>query len=157
MKACFPVAHDRGLDTRVHPHFGSAPMFLVVDTETRETRPVVNGACEHAHGHCQPLAGLAQERVDAVVVGGIGPGALEQLRRAGIPVYRVPAGTVREAIDAIAQGALKPVPEQVGVGEGIGCAGHGHGHDHGHGPGHDAGRGLVRELGGPHRHRHHGE
>ena len=106
-------------------------MFLIVDTETREVRTAVNGACEHQHGHCQPLAALTREPVDAVVIGGIGPGALERLRSANVAVYRAPRGTVREALDGIARGLLRPVDVLAGSGQGIGCDGH-HGADHQH-------------------------
>ncbi len=34
MKICFPVQENEGLGSRVYNHFGSAPMFIVVDTET---------------------------------------------------------------------------------------------------------------------------
>lgn len=133
MRACFPVAHDHGLESRVHPHFGSAPMFLMVDTETHEVRVVVNGACEHQHGHCQPLAALARAPVDAVVVGGIGPGALDRLRSASIAVYRAPQGTVREVLDEIARGLLSPVDVLAGSGKGLGCGGlDGDHHQHRH-------------------------
>ena len=31
MKICFPVAENKGLESPVYNHFGSAPMFLLVD------------------------------------------------------------------------------------------------------------------------------
>ena len=159
MNVVIPVARDRGLDTCVHPHFGSAPKFLIADSETRRTRVVANEACDHGHGHghghCHPLAGLSNERVDAIVVGGIGPGALRQIHRANIPVYWAPQATVGELIDALARGTLDPVPFDARAEQGVGCSGHGHGHRHGDrgGQAHD----LLSAIGGPHRHRHRGE
>jgi predicted Fe-Mo cluster-binding NifX family protein len=142
MRACFPVAHDRGLESRVYPHFGSAPLFLVVDADTRAVRAVANGHSEHEHGHCNPLDALAGEKVDAVVVGGIGPGALGQLREAGISVYHTSRATVGEALDAIARGAPLPVvaedSHRCGHGGGSG-SGHGHRCREHHGAGHGRG------------------
>jgi len=137
MKACFPVAHDRGLDSVVHPHFGSAPFFLVVDSETRTSRAIPNPERERAHGMCNPVEALAGEGIDAVVVSGIGPGALDRLQTARIAAYQTPRATVGEALEAIARGALPPVLagcESHGTGRGHGCGGgHGHRHQHRHG------------------------
>ena len=33
MKICFPVTADEGLESAVYSHFGSAPLFLLVDTD----------------------------------------------------------------------------------------------------------------------------
>jgi predicted Fe-Mo cluster-binding NifX family protein len=143
MKACFPIAHDRGLESRVYPHFGSAPMFLIVDAETKATHVVANPDREHEHGRCHPFDVLAGQKIDAVVVGGIGPGALERLREVRIAVYRTARATVGDALDAIARGALPPVlaedPTVRGPGHGphhgSHCGGgHGHRHQHRHGP-----------------------
>jgi predicted Fe-Mo cluster-binding NifX family protein len=35
MKICFPVESDKGLDSEVFGHFGSAPTFVVFDTEAK--------------------------------------------------------------------------------------------------------------------------
>jgi predicted Fe-Mo cluster-binding NifX family protein len=141
MRACFPVAHDRGLESRVYPHFGSAPMFLIVDIESKATRTVANPECEHAHGRCHPFDVLADEKIDAVVVSGIGPGALDRLREARIAVYHTSRGTVSEALDAIARGALPPVLAEDALVRGFG-RGHGHHRERHRGAGH-----------GPYRHR----
>jgi predicted Fe-Mo cluster-binding NifX family protein len=137
MKACFPVARDRGLESRVYPHFGSAPMFLVVDTETKATRAIANPECEHAHGRCHPLDVLADEAIDLVVVSGIGPGALDRLRAAGIRAYHTARGTAGEALEAIAGGALPPVLPEDSCASGVRPHGVRHRHRrgaHGHGP-----------------------
>ena len=38
MKICFPVQNDNGIESTVYNHFGSAPVFVVFDTDT-------NGCC----------------------------------------------------------------------------------------------------------------
>jgi predicted Fe-Mo cluster-binding NifX family protein len=128
MKICIPVEDNNGLESRVCAHFGSAPFFLVVDSDTNECDPIVNDGAHHAHGMCQPLALLDGKDIDGVVVGGIGRGALFKLQAGNIGVYMSEYSTVKETIDAHKAGSLRPVsPEGA-------CAGHGHGQG-GHGPG----------------------
>jgi predicted Fe-Mo cluster-binding NifX family protein len=124
MQICIPVLEDQGLDSRVSGHFGSAPGFMIVDTESGACRVIGNHNEHHAHGMCQPLAALAGELVDGIIVGGIGMGALMKLQAAGITVYRAAHPTVAETIAAFKNGTLQP------VGEDGACASH-QGH-HGH-------------------------
>ncbi len=132
MKVCFPVAENRGLESPVYGHFGSAPFFLVVDTDSRQVTEVRNRDLHHAHGRCSPLRALGGHAVDAVVVGGIGGGALAGLGRVGVRVLRAGAPTVEGNLALLESGALEPYsPQSV-------CGGHGHGHGHGHGCSHRA-------------------
>ena len=122
MKICFPVAENQGLESEVYGHFGSAPQFLVVDTETREIKVLNNGDEHHAHGACQPLKALGGQEIDAVVVGGIGGGALMGLNRAGLAVYKAEGLTIADNLTCFAQDELPILtPGQT-------CGGHGHGH-----------------------------
>ena len=128
MKACIPVEEDHGLESRVHPHFGSAPMFLVVDTQSGSARTVPNVEGPR-HGRCHRLGLVADEKVDAVIVMGIGPGALDRLRSAQVRVYHTTRATARAAIDGIGGGRLAPAfGESDPDCEGHGCHG-GHGID----------------------------
>jgi predicted Fe-Mo cluster-binding NifX family protein len=123
MQICIPVLEDRGIDSHVSAHFGSAPAFMIVDTESGNRRVIGNRNQHHAHGMCQPLAALAGETVDGIVVGGIGMGALMKLQAAGITVFRAVHPTVGETLAAFTAGSLQPVAQNEA------CAGH-HGHDH---------------------------
>lgn len=126
MKVCFPVKLNRGLESPVFNHFGSAPVFVVVDTETAQVAEVVNRDLHHAHGACSPLKALDGHQVDAVVVGGIGGGALAGLNRAGIKVFRSEALSIVENVARLRAGALTEwQPGQA-------CGGHAHGHACGH-------------------------
>ena len=122
MRICIPVLDDHGLDSQVCAHFGSAPGFMIVDTESRNCRVIRNRNQHHAHGMCQPLAALAGEAVDGIVVGGIGMGALTKLQAAGITVYRAVHPTVGETLAAFTAGSLASVDRNEA------CAGHGHHH-----------------------------
>jgi len=98
MKICFPTGTLEGFESRVYEHFGSAPGFVIVDTETQTVEEINNSDLHHAHGMCQPLKALGGRQVDAVAVGGIGMGALMKLQAQGVKVYRVTQGTVGENI-----------------------------------------------------------
>jgi predicted Fe-Mo cluster-binding NifX family protein len=123
MKICFPVQHDEGFDSSVYNHFGSAPVFVVVDTETNGIASIHNGDQHHTHGACNPMKALDNQKVDAIVVGGIGAGALTRLNQMGIAVHRSQAPTVRENVSLFASQQLPVLTVQ-------GCCG-GHSKDGG--------------------------
>jgi predicted Fe-Mo cluster-binding NifX family protein len=122
MKIAIPVAECSGLDSLVYGHFGSAPLFVLVDSETMTVEPLGNQDQVHAHGQCQPMKAMANTIPDAVVVGGIGAGALHGLRAAGIKVYRADGNTVAEAVAMLQNGMLHE------IGENEACGVHSGGH-----------------------------
>ena len=125
MKVCFPVQIDRGINSAVYNHFGSAPAFIIVDTDEIGTATVNNNDLLHEHGACNPCRALGGSRVDAVVVGGIGGGALSKLNADGIRVYRSAAATVKENIELLMQNGLSEmVMRHTCEGHGDGCAHH---------------------------------
>ena len=122
MKIAIPVAEYCGLESLVYGHFGSAPVFALVDSETLFVEAINNRDHDHAHGACSPMKALAGARPDAVVVGGIGMGALLGLRASGIKVYRAVGGTVADAVRQFKAAELAEIEEDGA------CAGHGGGH-----------------------------
>ncbi len=126
MKVCFPVAEMNGLESEVYGHFGSAPVFMVVDTRNSDVAVIQNRDKDHAHGTCNPLKALNNEQVDAIVVGGIGAGALNKLNQQGIKVFQAQAQTVKENIQMLSVQNLPEFTIQQT------CAGHGHGMGCGH-------------------------
>jgi predicted Fe-Mo cluster-binding NifX family protein len=122
MQICVPVDDDRGLDSAVCAHFGSAPLFMIVDTDSGQCRAIVNNNQHHGHGMCQPLAALAGEKLDGMVVGGIGGRALQRLEAAGTRVFLSQHATVRETVAAVQAGTLPAMTSQMA------CAHHGHEH-----------------------------
>ena len=101
MKVCFAVQKDEGMDSAVYGHFGSAPAFVVVDMEPQIIDTISNKDMIHAHGACNPIMALGGQNVDAVVVGGIGGGALMKLNAAGIKVYGTMADTIKGNLDLL--------------------------------------------------------
>jgi len=107
MKVCFPVEQNNGITSNVYGHFGSAPGFVVTDTETGELDFIDNRDISHQHGACNPATALAGHKVDAIVVGGIGQGALSRLMSMGINVLRSKSGTVETDAKHYANGELE--------------------------------------------------
>jgi predicted Fe-Mo cluster-binding NifX family protein len=106
MKVCFPVNTIQSLDSEVYGHFGSAPAFIMVDTETQEATAITNNDQQHAQGMCSPIKALGGLEIDCVVVGGIGGGALMKLNQSGISVYKAMGLTVRDNLDLMHAGKL---------------------------------------------------
>jgi predicted Fe-Mo cluster-binding NifX family protein len=123
MKICFPVQHDNGIESAVYSHFGSAPVFVVFDTDTSSVASIGNRDQHHTHGACNPMKALDNQKVDAVVVGGIGAGALTRLNQMGITVHRSQGETIRENISLFQAKSLPVLTVQ-------GCCG-GHSNDGG--------------------------
>lgn len=101
MKIAFPLMEDKGLDSIVHNHFGSARFFMLVEDSNRSVEIIVNEDADHLHGACNPLKALGGHRVEAVIVGGIGGNALKKLNDEGIVVYRGIEGTIAEHLDLL--------------------------------------------------------
>lgn len=114
MKIAFPVTENNGLESKVYSHFGTAPFFIFVDLDTDTVSTFDNPDQDHQHGACNPMSALGGRKVDGVVVGGIGGGALKKLNNDGITVYRAVEGNVAENVRLIKAGSL-PVftPDQV--------------------------------------------
>ena len=109
VKVGFAVQSSEGIDSKVYDHFGSAPAFIIVDAEGKEVVIVQNKDLHHAHGACNPIMALDGKRVDAMVVGGIGAGALMKLNELGIRVYRAGAATVKENLALLREDRLQEV------------------------------------------------
>jgi len=118
MKICFAVEKDEGINSAVYGHFGSAPAFVMVDTDLGSVATVGNSDMVHVHGACNPIMALGGHNVDAVVVGGIGAGALNRLNAEGIEVYASMAPTIAQNVDLLKEGRLPVLTLQHS------CAGH---------------------------------
>jgi len=135
MKLCIPTEDSGGLDARVCEHFGSAPFYTVVDTETENFELLNNRNLKHRHGDCNPVSSIESQKIDAVVCGGLGKRALMRLQQSGFEVYLSRSQTVRDVVAEQKAGALhKATVEEA-------CGGHSHGRGSGCGPGQGQGQG----------------
>jgi len=120
MKLCIPTTHDRGRATPLSDHFGSAPYFTLVDSETGTMKVIPNHHAVHAPGSCDAARAIAAHEVGAVVCLGLGRRALASLEDAGIAVFVSSAGTVGGAVDAFNAGRLPRLQAQAACGGGQG-------------------------------------
>jgi predicted Fe-Mo cluster-binding NifX family protein len=113
MRLCIPTLDDRGLAAGVSPHFGSAPFFTVVDTDSGRCEPVVNHHSLHQPGRCDAAQELIPLQVDAVVCSGLGRRALGRLADLGLEVFLTPARDVASALEVYRSGVLEPMTDEL--------------------------------------------
>jgi predicted Fe-Mo cluster-binding NifX family protein len=126
MNLWFPITEDKGLNSPVSAHFGSAPLFIIVDTDSGVCRSIPNRNLNHTHGMCQPLASLAGEQLDGIAVGGIGMGALGKLMAANLRVFITRELIVEKVVASFKAGTLQEATPAAacahhGSGPGGGC------------------------------------
>ena len=124
MKICFPVESDKGLNSDVFGHFGSAPLFVVFDTESKSVGTIENQDLGHVHGMCDPLKALNEKKLDAIVVGGIGAGAINKLNGMGIKVYKALNSSVQGNIELFIKNTLPEMTIDQACGGHAGGCGH---------------------------------
>lgn len=107
----------------VFAHFGRTPEFAIFEVEdgkiVREER-----VTSPAEGHGALAGFLKAQQVNTLICGGIGGGAINALRTAGIEVYSGAAGKVREQVESLLNGQLHQQGEA-----NCGHDGHAHGHE----------------------------
>ena len=107
MKIGFAVQENHGLESTVYDHFGSAPAFVIVDTELNKVLAIDNSNASHEHGMCNPVMTLGGNQIDALIVGGIGAGAIMKLNALGVKIYGSGAATVNENIALLRENRLQ--------------------------------------------------
>ena len=88
-RIAIPSNEQGGLDGTRSGHFGHCDVFTLVDVEDGEIKEVtILQNQEHVQGGCMvPVNLLSDNRVTALVVGGIGMRPLMGFRQVGIHVY----------------------------------------------------------------------
>lgn len=121
MKVCVPTKDEKGFEGAVEQHFGKAPTYTIMDTETRNVSVIPNQS-EHMGGVGLPPEYLSKNGVDIMLCAGLGFKALQMFESLGIEVFVGASGTVEDAIAAWEAGKL-----QVAGAENS-CKEHGHHH-----------------------------
>lgn len=119
MKMAIPAISDEGLSSTTCDHFGSAPFFIIFDTDTRIITAVNNMSQEHTHGACNPVETLRSAGADSILCRGMGARAVALLQREGITVYHGDYPTVGGMVSAWEQG------ERTVFSPAHACSGHG--------------------------------
>lgn len=133
MKIAMPYENGQ-----LNQHFGRSREFIIIEVQDGNIagRKIISAAnLQHNH---EGLAGLlARENVDVVVLGGIGPMALQALQALGLKTITGQQGNVEDLALACARGEL--ASRQVSCGHEHHHHHHHHGdctHSQGHGCGH---------------------
>ncbi len=116
------VTYENG---QVFQHFGHTESFKLYDVEDgKVVKSEVVGTNGQGHG---ALAGfLKNAGADTLICGGIGGGAQNALKEAGISLYGGVSGSADEAVASFVAGTLAYNPA-------VKCDHHGEGHEHGEG------------------------
>jgi len=119
-----PSVGNGGLDGQRSQHFGHCDAFTLVDVENGEISNVtVVANQEHQEGGCMvPVIALSNLKVDALVVGGIGPRPLMGFNEVGIDVYHdVICPEIKPVVEGLIAGNLPIISMDQTCGGGGGC------------------------------------
>ena len=124
-----PSEGTGGLDGIRAAHFGHCETFTLVDVESGEIKQMsIVPNAPHVEGGCMvPVNLLAQHKVNALIVAGMGLRPLMGFRQVGIDVYfEQQKPRIRDVVEDLVAGRLYP------MGDDLACGGGGHHHqDHG--------------------------
>ncbi len=106
-------ARNEGLSAEVDQRFGRCSFFVLVDSENGEMIDSIRNDNAEAAGGAGPQSAqlLAENGVDAVVLGNVGPNAAKALEAARIKIYTGVEGTVEKTVHKFKEGKLSPVSE----------------------------------------------
>jgi len=123
MKISIPTIDENGLDGIVEQHFGKAPTYTIIDSETEEVIVISNDS-EHTGGVGLPPEYLHKNGVDIMLCGGLGFKAVRMFESYGIKVFVGAGGTVKDTFEAWKAGKLQNANAENS------CSEHGHGDHH---------------------------
>jgi len=111
MKVCVPTMGNKGMEDQVSEHFGRAPTFTVVDTDTKKVE-VLQNVSEHMGGTGLPPEHLSKAGVKIMLSSGMGPRAITMFQQFGIAVFFGARGTVKETVALWKGGKLAPATQE---------------------------------------------
>lgn len=118
-----PTMENGGLDGVRSGHFGHCDVFTFVDVKDgviEQVSTIPNKS--HVQGGCMvPVNLLAENKVDALIVGGIGMRPLMGFRQAGIEVYHeAEQREVKPVVESLIAGQLQQIADDQVCGGGGG-------------------------------------
>lgn len=121
MRIAIPVM-GKDLDSLLDPRFGRAQGYLIIDVEKEDHQFIPNPAAGSPRGAGVAAAQIiANQKVEAVVAGFIGPNAFQALDSAGIAVYQASAAlSARKIVEKLKAGQLSQISAPTGPPKGRG-------------------------------------
>jgi predicted Fe-Mo cluster-binding NifX family protein len=124
MRICIPTMDDQAQEALLSPHFGSAPFFTIIDSDTESFQVVTNRRASHAPGTCEAVRSLQEMAINVVICPGLGRRALASLQESGIAVFTSTAPNVAQAVAAYRGGLLAPLTAEAACQGGRHAGGH---------------------------------
>ncbi len=121
-----PSMGTGGLDGQRSGHFGHCDVFTMIDVKEGEIKQISTVSNqEHVQGGCMvPVNLLAEQKVNALIVGGIGMRPLMGFRQAGIEVYHDETRPeIRPVVEDLIAGKLQLIGDNQVCGGGGGGMG----------------------------------
>ncbi len=122
-KIAIPSMADGGIDGKRSGHFGHCDVFTLVDVEDGNIKNISTiPNQEHVQGGCMvPVNLLAGNKVNAIIVGGIGMRPLMGFRQAGIDVYHdAERADIKPVVEDLIAGKLQQISDDQVCGGGGG-------------------------------------
>jgi len=122
-RIAIPAIEKGGLDGQRSGHFGHCDVFTLVDVEGGKVKKVTTIPNQsHVQGGCMvPVNLLAEHKVNALIVGGIGMRPLMGFKQAGIDVYYDQTRPeIRPVVEDLIAGKLPLLAEDQVCGGGMG-------------------------------------
>ena len=113
-RIAIPSVETGGLDGQRSGHFGHCDVFTLVDVKDGEIEKVTTIPNQsHVQGGCMvPVNLLADNKVNALIVGGIGMRPLFGFRQAGIDVYHdTDRAEIRPVVEDLIAGRLPMIED----------------------------------------------
>ncbi|MCE5214387.1 MAG: NifB/NifX family molybdenum-iron cluster-binding protein [Methanobacterium sp.] len=116
------VSTGNNLDSEVSTIFGRCPYFAIVDAENGEIQAssIIDNPAMNERGGAGIKAAqlIANNNVNVLLSGAVGPNAFEILKQVGIKVYKPETGSVKDNINFFSDGKLKEVTTSSSTGAG---------------------------------------
>jgi len=122
-RIAIPSLAEGGLDGQRAGHFGHCDVFTLVDVKNGEIENVTTISNQtHVQGGCMvPVNLLAENKVNALIVGGIGMRPLMGFRQVGIDVYHDSIRPeIRPVVEDLIEGRLPMIEDNQVCGGGGG-------------------------------------
>jgi predicted Fe-Mo cluster-binding NifX family protein len=120
------------MGSTIYGHFASAPLFVIIDSRTRQSTAVANCDPENPYGGCNPFSALRGRQLDGIVVGGIGDESVRVMNLCGFRVYQAQSPAVADNVALFEKDGLPEVTVQQSHLEGRCSGGEGHACSHSH-------------------------
>jgi predicted Fe-Mo cluster-binding NifX family protein len=107
-----PSVGNGGIDGQRAGHFGHCDVFTIIDVQDGEIKNIATlKNQEHVQGGCMvPVNLLAQNNVNALIVGGIGMRPLMGFKQVGITIYHdAERAEIKPVVDDLIAGRLPEI------------------------------------------------